>query len=226
MDKHQEQTNSAKVDSRRKFLQKAGAGIFIASIPAKSAWAVNACSVSGNLSNHASAIERHQDCTAVLEGRSPGFWKKIGKTKKKNKNSNVLIYKAAGSVADVFGISRTKDDEVVGSNSALEQKIKEVAAVIDSTNIFLSANGHTRNFNLRTELNHWRDNNPNRATLETHLSACYLNTYYNLYIIPVNITPLQYLENIFEQATLSNPAAFDELKAAIEDTYLEGYQMY
>lgn len=219
MDKNQSTRNS--VDSRRKFLQKASAGIVIAAIPAKSSWAVNSCTVSGNLSNHASAIERNQDCTAVLEGRSPGFWKKIGKIKSQNNK-----YKSAGSVADVFGIATTNGDDVVGSNSSLEFKIKEVAGVIDNTNISLSANGYSSSFNLRTELNHWRNNNPNNATLETHLAACYLNTLYNLYIIPLAITPTEYLQSVFEQAAANGQQGFDDLKTAIEQTYHDGVQLY
>lgn len=80
----QKEQDTSKLN-RRKFLTKTGAGLLIASIPAKSVW--GACSVSGAMSGNMSQNTNRQTCDMpyLVGGRSPGGWKNFEKGKQEAK---------------------------------------------------------------------------------------------------------------------------------------------
>ncbi len=72
------ETDTEKVDSRRKFIQKAAAGTILTTLPASSVWGV--CTVSGALSGGSQVVDSCQipGPGVLTGGRSPGYWKPEG----------------------------------------------------------------------------------------------------------------------------------------------------
>ena len=71
------ESNQSK-QSRRGFIKKAAVGAAITSLPVKSVWATNACSMSGQLSGNLSQTSGNTqplcDTPVLSGGRSHGFW--------------------------------------------------------------------------------------------------------------------------------------------------------
>lgn len=155
----QKEQDTAKLN-RRKFLTKTGAGLIIASMPAKSVW--GACSVSGALSGNLSQNTARHDCEMppLSGGRSPGGWKNLSK---KNIDSYFTQLKKIKK-------SKRYDDTV--------KKYLSFIDMVKSQTLPLPSELTTVNYTINGGLasNGQGDNN-----VFYHLSAVYLNAYFGFY---------------------------------------------
>lgn len=97
-----EQNNETQVSSqksRRKFIQKASAGVVLLSLPAKSSWASGSgCgTISGQLSGNLST--QTCDPMAKFDGRSGGFWKNINQGQVKSAFNDITTKAQAKTIA-------------------------------------------------------------------------------------------------------------------------------
>lgn len=198
------------VSSRRKFLTKVGAVSLISVVPSRTVWATN-CTISGNLSNHASAVERCEQSTVVFNGRSGGFWKNIGETQTKN---GITRYKKAGAVASAFSLSKSGIHRP-GDGKPLTKAIEHIANEIDNgpmSDHHIFGVGAYPKSALRTALQ--------GGGYPKQLASAYLNAYYGFYTLPAHISAADYVIGLDDQV----PSVYtsDEMEQAIQATHTNG----
>lgn len=156
MQGHDEKEQDQAKFSRRKFLTKTGAGLLIATLPAKSVW--GACSVSGALSGNLSQNTNRQTCDMpyVVGGRSPGGWRNF---EKGNQEAKVKAFFSNAS-------KRTA--------SMYAREVARVKASILPLPADLVFGGATVQQGLES-------NGTGNNNIFFHLSAVYLNAYFGFY---------------------------------------------
>lgn len=193
------------VSSRRKFLTKVGAVSLISVVPSRTVWATN-CTISGNLSNHASAVERCENSTVVFNGQNGTFWKRVGKTKLNS--SGVTVYKYVNDIRQAFGITASGSAKP-NDNSATSNAIEHVKNHIDNGEM---SSDQIFNFDLRAALN--------GGGYTKDLASAYLNAYYGFYTLPNNISAKDYVIGLDQQ--VPHIYTQSEMEAAIEATHTDG----
>lgn len=204
MEPNNKHTENQNVSSRRKFLTKVGAVSLVSVVPSRTVWATN-CTISGNLSNHASAVERCEESTVVFNGRSGGFWKNIGLTKSKNGDT---WYKSYGKVASAFSIHHSGKARP-GDNSTLSKAIEHISNHIDHGDM---ASHSIFGFSLRGALQ--------GGGYTKQLASAYLNAYYGFYTLPANVDAADYVIGLDDQ--VPHVYTSDEMSLAIKATHTDG----
>lgn len=152
----QKEQDTAKLN-RRKFLTKTGAGLIIASLPAKSVW--GACSVSGALSGNLSQNNDRHNCERpkIVGGRSPGGWKNFESGARPNKVKAFFSHATDGTF-------NCYDKEVAFVKNSILPLPSDLVSGSVTVQDGLNSNG-TGNSNILF-----------------HLSAVYLNAYFGFYV--------------------------------------------
>lgn len=165
------ESNQSK-QSRRGFIKKAAVGAALTSLPVKSVWATNSCSMSGqlsgNLSQTSGTTQPLCDTPILSGGRSHGFWYQGGQTLPgSNGNSIKNVFPQMGSnpsntTKDCWRtmVATVRDTTKLGINSSLALELNV------STNITL-----TQAF----------QHHGNGSGILRQGATAYLNTYFELY---------------------------------------------
>jgi len=165
------ESNQSK-QSRRGFIKKAAVGAALTSLPVKSVWATNSCSMSGQLSGNLSQTSGNTQpaCeTPILSGgRSPGFWYNGGQLTPSSPGKAVnAVFPQMGKKAPdstrtcwINMVLAVRNTNMLGINSTLANAIG-VSSSITLTQAFAYLGAH--------------------KDVLRHGAATYLNTYFELY---------------------------------------------
>ena len=216
MDQQKDNLNESKMNSRRKFLVRAGAASLLTAVPSKAVWATN-CNISGNLSNHASAVARHCSAPVQFIGCKPSDWDDmIKKSCVERDSNNKCIKKEYVNVSlatSVFGIAAA-NQVFHKDNSALDLKLREVSAVIykgELSKDMMFGTGDNKGRTIRKAL---RGDNGEYAK---YLAAAYMNAKFGFYPIDDGITPEEYVIGLDDQVK-NGVVSHSQMIAAIQQT--------
>lgn len=196
------ESNQSK-QSRRGFIKKAAVGAAITSLPVKSVWATNSCSMSGQLSGNLSQTSGNTqplcDTPVLSGGRSHGFWYQGGQT---------LPGSTGNSIKNVFPqMGRHPSDETKNCWRRMIATVRDTNKLGINSSLAIELNV-SPNITLTQAFSH----HGNGSGILRQGATVYLNTYFELY----NGT------NPSLSATQSRLAAEEVANMVMNRMYLDG----